>query len=67
VREIKLKKIFIKPSSSSLVRFPNQPERILNESGEEVLESPYWQRRLRGKDVVLATTEKKKSSNTGGK
>lgn len=48
-----MEKKILKPGiSGGVVRFPNNPKRILQDAGEVVQISPFWLRRLKGGDVV---------------
>lgn len=60
-----MKEIFIRPAKpGAIVRFPNQLTRVLPAEGEKVADISYWQRRIRGGDVIEG---KKKQINNGGK
>lgn len=48
--------MFVKPAPGARVRYPAPAHtHILSAEGAEVEDSPYWQRRLRDRDVVKAT------------
>ena len=56
--------MFIKPAAGLKVRV--DAGRLLAEEGEEVVDSVYWQRRLRDGDVVLAEPPQQPSAGNPG-
>jgi len=52
------RKIFVKPTKGSLVRFP-KTMKALPEAGTFVEFNSYWRRRLRDKSIVISKPEKK--------
>lgn len=46
-------KIFVVPADGLIVRYPEQPSRILPENGAEVPETSYWLRRIADGDVLV--------------
>lgn len=47
--------LFVKPTESRLVRFPQNRARVLKAVGEWVPNNTYWRRRIMGGDVFCAS------------
>lgn len=55
--------MFVKPAPGRLVRFPDNPDRVLDDSGDEVPVNSYWSRRVKEGDVIKS----KPARDKGGK
>lgn len=53
------KRLFVRPDSGKIVRFPHPSYKILKREGERVPNTSYWRRRIKDCDVFLIKENKK--------
>lgn len=60
--------LFVKPRTiHTIVRYPDQPDKVLASTGCEVPDTTYWRRRLKKGDVVLANSKDTASAKPKGR